>query len=295
MSMKLLYKTLPFRDVKTEGDGSEFSGHAAAFHNCDSYGDVILPGAFKDGLDDYMANGQICYEHGPVIGRPLEAREDAKGLFVRGKISDTSHGRDAKTLLRDGVIRKMSIGYRGLGRRQATPEDVKSHWQAVGYQPTKEDLVNLEDNRRNLSFLTAIKLYEASPVGFPANVDADITQVKGQGLRLSSIKRVVAALRGAVKAGRTISQANCARLKAIHDHLHPALADLKGLLQEVGVATDETRPDAPEPDADNPPGDTDSNANSAQSKSHAPSQQLEMARRRLQLLSCSPSRCLAEL
>src|SRR6185437_2233995 len=104
----LMYKSLPFVEVKaTGGDGSEFEGYCAAFNNVDSYGDVILPGAFAKSLPDFLKNGQICFNHGPVIGVPLAAHEDAKGLFVKGRISDTMMGRDCKTLLKDGVIRKM--------------------------------------------------------------------------------------------------------------------------------------------------------------------------------------------
>lgn len=46
-----------------------------------------------------------------ILGKPLELREDEKGLFIRGKISDTQSGRDVQTLLKDGVLNELSIGY----------------------------------------------------------------------------------------------------------------------------------------------------------------------------------------
>ena len=45
------------------------------------------------------------------IGIPTELREDAKGLFMSAKISDTTLGRDVKTLIHDGVLCELSIGY----------------------------------------------------------------------------------------------------------------------------------------------------------------------------------------
>lgn len=227
--MSLLYKTLRFFDVKAEGgDGSEFSGYCAVFNNVDSYGDVILPGAFAKGLPDFLANGQICFNHEEVIGKPLEAHEDAKGLFVRGKISDTAKGRDCKTLLKDGVMRKMSIGYRALAKKRANAVELNEYWKAIGYQPGPEDLSNVAQNADYLNFLNEIKLYEASPVGFPANVQADITGVKNA-VRLDRVKALVAAQ---LKSGRTLSKATHAYLSAVHGAMDPAMKDLKALLDQ---------------------------------------------------------------
>ena len=45
------------------------------------------------------------------VGKPLELRDEKEGLFIKGKISDTSMGKDVKILLRDGVLGELSIGY----------------------------------------------------------------------------------------------------------------------------------------------------------------------------------------
>src|SRR5689334_19610403 len=92
----------------------EFAGYGAAFSNLDRVGDIIAPGAFKDTIPEFLANGVIAWQHDwtTPIGKALEAHEDEQGLFIRAKLSDTTQGRDALTLLRDGVIKKLSIGYR---------------------------------------------------------------------------------------------------------------------------------------------------------------------------------------
>lgn len=240
--MDLKYKRVPFHDVKgggpdPDGDGSTFSGHCAVFHNCDAHGDVVLPGAFKDTLADFLANGQVLYDHGELIGKPIEAREDGRGLFIAAAISDTARGRDVKTLLRDGVLRSLSIGYRALARRPTDVEGVKAYWKSVGHVPTAEDLANLDDNSGRLAFLAAIRLYEASPVRFAANSQALVSAVKsGRAPRLSTLRLAVARLRDQVKSGRPLGDATRGRLARALAALEPARAEVAALLDESNAA-----------------------------------------------------------
>ncbi len=176
--MQLERKELPFELKATAGDGSTFDGYAACFHNVDSYGDIIAKGAFADGLAAFLSDGLICWQHDwhMPIGKPTKAVEDDRGLFAGGKISDTTDGRDAKTLLKDGVVKKLSIGFRTLGRTWLeTPEEVMAYWKTAGYTPTSEDVAASVYGAR---LLTKIKLYEFSPVSVPANSSCDITRVK---------------------------------------------------------------------------------------------------------------------
>lgn len=119
-------------EVKFASDGvdaqtGEFSGYGAVFGNVDSHGDVIAPGAFKETLDNWAGRGRLPtmkLMHGtalnPFTGDPLpigkwtEMREDAKGLFVKGKLSglDTDHGRRIYGLMKDGILDGLSIGFK---------------------------------------------------------------------------------------------------------------------------------------------------------------------------------------
>jgi hypothetical protein len=291
----LEWKSLPFLEVKAEGDGSEFTGYCAAFNNVDSYGDVIVPGAFAKSLPDFLKNGQICFNHEEVIGKPLEAHEDAKGLFVKGRISDTAKGRDCKTLLKDGVMRKMSIGFKCMQRKRAVPNEITDYWKTLGYQPGPEDLSNMQANSDYLNFLHEIKLYEASPVGFPANTAADITGVKA--MPLSRLKKLLKQVDAEVKSGRTLSRETHAYLSACHDAMAPALKDLKTLLDMhdpdaiAGQDDDEDEPEAGSNGGASKPnrngGDTDESSNSKPKS--ASSTLLVKARAELALLSAYPS------
>jgi len=132
----------------------EIEGHAAVFGNRDSYGDIIQPGAFARTLANDRGRVKVLWQHDPSnpIGRPVEMREDDRGLFVKARIADTTLGRDAMALFEAGVVDELSIGY----------DAVVEEW----------------DNDRGVRLLREIKLWEFSPVTWAANELARITAVK---------------------------------------------------------------------------------------------------------------------
>jgi len=144
--------------------------------------DILAPGCFADDLPVFLAEGFVSginHDWCQPIGKPLEARETPDGLFVRASISDTTAGRDVRTLLRDGVVKRLSIGFRVLGRTWLeTSADVTAWWQTVGYSPTPDDLAKAADGVR---LVTRARLYEFGPVAVPANKGAVITAVKASG------------------------------------------------------------------------------------------------------------------
>jgi polyhydroxyalkanoate synthesis regulator phasin len=85
---------------------------------------------------------------------PTVMLEDSKGLYVEGKISKTVLGDEALELMRDGVVDRMSIGF--------------SIPQGKAYYDEEEQVRKIKE----------IKLYEFSPVTFPANEMAVVTGVK---------------------------------------------------------------------------------------------------------------------
>jgi uncharacterized protein len=156
----------------------EFAGYGAAFSNLDRVGDIIAPGAFKDGLQEFLANGFIAWQHdwATPIGKALEAHEDENGLFIKAKISDTAQGKDALTLLRDGVIKKLSIGYRIKDAEFFDSLDELAAYARNNSIPLKLD--NLEGVMGGVRLLKQIDLYEISLVTVPANPAASVTAVK---------------------------------------------------------------------------------------------------------------------
>lgn len=102
-----------------------FAGYAAIFDRVDRGGDVVRAGAFARAVAAGPAGVPLLWQHAPdkPIGRIEHIAEDARGLRVIGRLSDTSvAGREAAALLRDGAVRGLSFGYRV---RDAAPGAVR--------------------------------------------------------------------------------------------------------------------------------------------------------------------------
>lgn len=148
-------------EFKTKADDSgTFEGYASTFGNEDTYGDTIIPGAFKGAITKHVKEGRnvkMLWQHkrdSPIgIFSPKAMAEDTKGLHVKGEFTQGVRQSDeTHALMKHGAIDSMSIG---------------------GYV-TKE----LYDNKTGKSELHEIDLQEISPVTFPANVQARISTVK---------------------------------------------------------------------------------------------------------------------
>lgn len=125
------------RVAEAEGT-TAIEGHASVWGVADRGGDVVEQGAFAASLGR-IARGEaapprMLWQHDP--GQPIgvwdEMAEDARGLFVRGRIlADVAQGREAAALVRAGAIDGLSIGYRALradkdgqGRRRLLEVDL---------------------------------------------------------------------------------------------------------------------------------------------------------------------------
>jgi HK97 family phage prohead protease len=137
-----------------EGYGSTFGGEP------DSYGDVVMPGAFAESLVKHKRAGTMPlmlwgHQSGDLpIGSWTDMAEDGKGLWVKGQVDlDDPVGQRVHRALERKAVRGLSIGY----------ETIES----------KED-----PKRRGVRLLEKLDLWEISPVNFPANRRATVTGVK---------------------------------------------------------------------------------------------------------------------
>lgn len=149
-------KSIQFKMDDFDEEQGIFSGYGAVFNNIDSGGDVIEPGAFTKTLAEGWERVKILALHNDgelPIGRPVELREDENGLFLKAKISDTSLGRDIKTLLKDRVLNELSIGY---------------------------DAITHEIDSDGIRHLTEVRLWEVSVVTWAMNPQATILDYKAQ-------------------------------------------------------------------------------------------------------------------
>ena len=142
--------------LKNLQDTGIFTGYASVYNVGDTQQDIVKPGAFDRTLKDHTAQKRwpkMLWQHDPAqpIGVWTHMRSDAQGLLVEGRLFlNLQKGHEAYTLLKEGVVDGLSIGYGAAkARRQG-----------------KHRL--LED----------ITLYEISLVTFPANESARIFHVK---------------------------------------------------------------------------------------------------------------------
>jgi HK97 family phage prohead protease len=102
----------------TVTDGVTLSGYASVFGVRDKGGDKVMPGAYAVSLTALRARGgrvRMLWQHDPAqpIGIWDEVREDAHGLFVKGRLlTDVARAREAVALVGAGAVDGLSIGYR---------------------------------------------------------------------------------------------------------------------------------------------------------------------------------------
>lgn len=183
--MQIKYLNVPLK-IKSVSDTGEFEGYASVFDVVDSYGDVVIKGAFKKTLEAWSEKKDlppVLWQHkmAEPIGPFTEMKEDDHGLFVKGKllVDDDPLAKRALAHMKAGSVKGMSIGY--------VVVDAEYH---------KQD---------DIYYLKEIDLWEVSIVTFPANTEAKITEVKNMLLKgeTPSPSNVERALREALGFSRT--------------------------------------------------------------------------------------------
>lgn len=202
----MLYKSFP-AEFKAEGDGDTFEGYASVFGNIDQGGDRVLPGAFAKTISERQAAIRVLWQHSwfDPIGRPIHMEEDSHGLLTRSQVSWTTLGRDALTLIRDGVVDQLSIGY----------EVIKDAW----------------DRDEGTRDLVEVKLWEYSPVTFAMNELATINGVKTVDELQDLLRKASFLTEHGLKDGRVLSRRNLSLVKQAYEAL--------GSLIEVASQSDE--------------------------------------------------------
>lgn len=143
-------------EIKSDGEEKTIEGYMTTFGNKDSYNDVIVKGAFGK-VKPYKVKFLWQHDWKEPIGTIEQVKEDDNGVWFKAKFSDFDSVPTAKkayTLLKDGAIDGISIGFR-------------------------IDKFKYEDDGSRL--IEKGSLMEASVVTFPANDMATVTAVKGFG------------------------------------------------------------------------------------------------------------------
>jgi len=144
-----------------ESDGkTQIAGYAAIFEVetviYDLFREKVARGAFADSIRDDDVRALWSHDTSIVLGRTknrsLRLSEDDKGLKFELDLPDTQAGRDAFTLIKSGTIDGMSIGF-----------------QTVSHEWTRG-----KENELHLRTIRSAKLFEVSPVAFPAYKETEV-------------------------------------------------------------------------------------------------------------------------
>jgi len=127
----------------------EFEGIAVPF------GQVANVGGYKESFarGSVDAEGAILYwRHEEPIGVITSGENMEDGFHIKARISETSLGNDAYTLLRDGVVNKLSVGFEPIEHRE----------------------------EKGVTVRTKVRVREVSLVPFPAYAGAEIQEVRSE-------------------------------------------------------------------------------------------------------------------
>lgn len=145
------------RMVRAEGQAARIEGHASVFNQVADIGwfrEQVAPGAFAATLKDdvrALINHDANYVLGRTTAGTLRLSEDSKGLAISIDPPDTQAARDLMISMERGDINQMSIGFQA----------VKETWDET-------------DPNSPLRTLLQVRLFDVSPVTFPAFTGTDV-------------------------------------------------------------------------------------------------------------------------
>lgn len=218
------------------GEG-EFSAYASVFGNVDSYGDIVVKGAFANDLKRWEESGNpipLLFGHNMSdpdynLGHVVSAVEDDKGLLVTAQL-DLENPKALQTyrMLKGKRINQMSFAYDVLD----------------------EDTVDSAGQKANE--LRELRLYEVSVVTIGANQETEVLAVKAG----------AEALAGAAKVGRVLAQKHIDSLRSAQEAIGVVITaaaegndqeKASGEAEAKSEASDEESPGTKSPTSDEEP------------------------------------------
>lgn len=188
----------------------QFVAYASVFGNVDSYGDIVVKGAFANDLGRWEKSGNVIpllFGHQMAdpdynIGHVVSAEEDNVGLKVTAQLDlENPKAKQVYRMLKGRRIDQMSFAYDVVDGAKSTKDG--------------EDVYEIRD----------LKLYEVSVVTVGANSETEVLAVK-------QVPATADRILADVKAGRVLSAKNENELRNAHQALGRVLSVLDGTSDE---------------------------------------------------------------
>lgn len=196
------FKTAPVSVKAVDADSGIFEAIVSVFGNKDSYGDVVMPGAFANTLAEWESKGDpipVYFSHRMDdpdynIGYVLEAKETDQGLWVKAQLdiadpTPTSKAPQVHRLLKGRRITQFSFAY-----------DVISD-KKVG----------------DVNELHEMKLYEVGPTPIGANQETELLAVK-------AAQQAAEGITSGIKAGRVLAAKHIDSLRSAQEAIGAVIA-----------------------------------------------------------------------
>ncbi len=174
-------------EVRSAGGKTVIEGYASVFNkrsqDLGGFYEVVSPGAFAKTIQEADVRALLNHDPNFVLGRnrsgTLRMVEDGSGLHYEVDLPDTTIGRDLAISMERGDINQSSFGFRM----------VKDDW-------------GLDENEQVFRTLQEVRLFDVSPVTYPAYLDATSgigsraleVLAETRGLDLSVVKSNLAAV-----------------------------------------------------------------------------------------------------
>lgn len=181
----------------------------------DSYGDIVIPGAFAETIAEWKASGNVLpglYGHrlddpDYFVASALDMGEDDHGWWVKGVFDlESPKGPQVYRLVKGKRLTQLSFAYDVLEGGSVTDEEDGWHYE-----------------------LRKLKVYEFSFVPIGANQDTSIVAVKALADEINA----------GVKAGRAISAKNEATLRKAAEEISAAADAIQDVLSVIDGENDD--------------------------------------------------------
>lgn len=204
-------KTAPASVKSVDSETGIFEALVSVFGNKDSYGDVVMPGAFKNTLADWSEKGDpipVYWSHRMDdpdynIGHVIEASESEDGLLVKAQL-DLGGGKadQVHRLLKGRRVTQFSFAY---------------------------DVIADKKNG-DVNELHELKLYEVGPTPIGANQETELLAVKAAAEAAVGIAK-------SMKAGRVLAAKHIDSLRSAQEAIGAVITAAEGMQDDQEKAS----------------------------------------------------------
>lgn len=186
-------KFVSLKSLKVEDAGSgTISGYRSVFNVIDEGGDIVLPGAFKDCIPEYLDSGFTAHSHDwafkEVVGFPIESYEDDHGWFVKSQFHSTPDAQAIRTKAKERMDAGKQVGFSfGYAPTEFSHVEAKDYEKELPKYVKADALTAMMEKAQKFNRIRILKKVDAiedSLVTAPMNKRAAATAVKGREIHI---------------------------------------------------------------------------------------------------------------